>query len=242
MTRPGQKMLERRQLALVRRNCPAFLPEESVIADGNERDEPDLILTLPSGNVIGLELTALRDRDRIGGYEPAQIEAARRKIIEAARSLHTGHGGPRVRVNATIGPGACDIARTAGILADMIECHGFNASGIDLWPAKGAPVELHASFWPCAEDEDDLWTLDAVGETKVLSPRHIQEAIERKGARAREGRYRKGFDQIWLLIVATLSPSSSDFSSPTNAQDWSFPHPFDGVFVFCQGSAALLRY
>lgn len=242
MTRPGQKMLERRQLALVRCSCPAFLPEEWVVADGNERDEPDLILTLPSGKVIGLELTALRDRDRVDGYAPAEIEAARRKIVAVARSLHIARRGPRVRVNATIGPGPYDITRTAEILADLIERHGFRANGIDLWPAKGAPVELHASFWPCAEDEDDLWTLDAVGGTRVLSPRYIEEAIERKGARARAGLYRKGFDQVWLLIVATLFPSSSDFSAPTNAQDWSFPHPFDGVFVFCQGSAALLRY
>mgnify|MGYP001009379390 CR=1 FL=1 len=242
MTRPGQKTLERHQLALVCSERPGFLPEDAVIADGNERDEPDLILTLSSGKVIGLELTALRDRGRIGGYEPAQIEAARRKIIEVARTLHAARGGPRMRVNASMGPGPCDIAKTAQILADMIQRHDFCANGIDLWPAKGSSVELHASFWPCAEDEEDLWSLVAAGQTKVLSPRQIEEAIEKKGKRAREGRYRSGFDERWLLIVATLLPSSSDFSAPTNAQDWFFPHPFDAVFVHCQGSRELLRY
>lgn len=242
MTRPAQKALERRQLALVRRGCPEFLPGPVAITDGNEKDEPDLIVRLSTGHVVGLEMTALRDRENIGGFTPPEIEAARDEIVAVARRLLAAHGAPRLRVNAGIGQGPYDIEITARTLVEVILRHGFDARSVGLWPAKGDPVELHLSCWPCADDEEEAWSLHAAGETKVLCERQIAEAIERKGRRASERLYRPGFDELRLLIIATMWPSSADFVAPADAPEWSFVHPFDGVFVYCQGDGTLLRY
>jgi hypothetical protein len=242
MTRPTQKTLERRQLALVRDSCPEFLPGPVVITDGNERDEPDLIVRLSTGHVVGLEITALRDREKVGGFTPPEVEAARSEIVAVARRLLTTCGAPRLRVNAGIGQGPYDIELTARTLVEVILRHEFDASGVDLWPAKGDPVELHLSFWPCADDEEDAWSLCAVGETKALCERQIAEAIQRKLRRASEGLYRPGFHELRLLIVATMWPASADFVAPVDARGWAFAHPFDGVFVYCQGDGTLLRY
>lgn len=241
MTRPAQKNLERRQLALVRGRCRDFLPDVVAIADGNERDEPDLIVTLSSGRVIGIEITALRDDLKISGFTPAQIEASRAKIIRMAKERHEVRGGPRIRVNAYVGPGPHDLSEVADFLVDMIERHAFHACGLSLWPSQGAPLELHLSFWPCGPGEDDLWTLGAVGETKVLSEELVADAVRRKSRRLAGHPYRSGFDEIRLLVVATLWPSSSDFVAPQGAADWAFAHPFDGVFVCCEGDDTLLR-
>lgn len=239
MTRLAQKLLERRHLAQVAAAHPNLLPNIEFIEDGNERDEPDLIVRTRGGGVIGVEMTALRDQRLIMGVAPAQIEAARSKVCEEAKALHQAARGGRLRLNGGIGQGPYSIDETARWIVKIILEHGGFGECVSAFRSQGAPVDLHLSFWPCEGHEEDLWQLHAADETKMLCEEHLRNAIRKKCVGKK---YRRGFDAIWLLVVAPGFPSSSDFFAPDQASEWTVEHTFDHVYVYLLNNPRLLHY
>ncbi|MFZ5637482.1 MAG: hypothetical protein ACOY82_12960 [Pseudomonadota bacterium] len=242
MTRPAQKELERRQLALAMRVCPDLLPIDIDIRNGNEKNEPDFIVRLASGRSIGIELTSLRDRQEVDGYVPSQLEAARDRIVFRAIELYQAAGGRPVCVNAYIDEGPYEVESVAQYLAAMVLNHAADGICVSAWPACGAPASIHISVWPCGEHER-LWRLSAVGETKCLTQQVIQDAVEIKERKVSRNPYESGLDELWLLVVATMFPSSSDFVFPSDTAEWSIVHSsFHRVLVLSQGDWKLLSF
>jgi hypothetical protein len=242
MTRQAQKELERRQLALAMRVSPNLLPADVDVQGGREKDEPDLVVQLASGWRVGIEVTALRDRQEVDGYTPSQLEAARVQIVRCARALYLAAGGRPVCVNAGIGAGPYDIELAARCLAAMVSDHAADGVCVSAWPKKDAPLEMHVSVWPCLEEEDE-WRFCAVGETKLLTQEFLLDVISGKQKKLSANPYKTEFDEIWLLIVAAAFPSSSDFVFPRNTADWLISHPsFDRVLVLSQSDEKVLTF
>lgn len=243
MTRPAQKALELRQLALMRKLCPDLLPDDAEAREGkSEHEEPDLMVLLPWGSRLGIEVTALRDRRLVQGYEPAKIEAARETIIQKAKEAYVQLGGTPVCVNAGIGPGPYDVKQVSTFLARLAHEHAKDGACVSAWLSEGAPVELHASVWSC-EPSRVAWRLCAAGETKVMALEELQATVEKKAALIVSSPRREACDALWLLILSTSFPSSCDFVFPEESADWLLDRSiFDRVLLFSQSERQLLSF
>ncbi len=245
MTRRSQIESERRQLELLARRFPDLLPANSVIRSGTpERGEPDFLIERQYGGILGIEHTTLSRPAAAGFYQPRVVEDTVQKICKRARAIYESTGHPRVRVNACIGPGPYQNPELiADYLAGQVAararpCETVNVS---LWPSMGALVELHIAIWDAGQDNDhDGWILNAVGETHPISVEILRTRIEEKNGNAEK--YRRHCNELWLLVVSTMFPASSDFVVPSDAQTWQFTHEFDIVCVYFQSENKLLKF
>ena len=208
MTRQSQKQAERRQLNWILNKFPDWVPDADQIEIGDpEKSQPDFLVLRRNRSKLGIEHTVLKQKTKISGYEPVEIEAARKKICEMARAIYLRFDAPPICVNATIGGGPylCP-EKIAEYFANQVASN-FNAGRMmSFWPSMGSPVELHFSAWEPGDAEPD-WTLEGVGETQLLSMAMLQEVISNKSKKA-DG-YRKGCDEIWLLGAWAAEAQSS---------------------------------
>lgn len=242
MTRQAQKDLERRQVAFVLRQFPERFPEVLQLLPGREGGERDVILETTDGRRIAIEVTALRAPQRLGDFTLGQVEATRASITRWSREIYGQAGAPRVCMNGYISPGPYPEPRAiARFVADVVRSRaGAGTVAIDLFPAQGAPVELHLAVWPCDDGDEMLWSLAAVGETMSLDAHFLQGEIQRK-ERTRKQKP-ADLDEVWLMLVSTMFPSSADFFAPHEAEHWKFQHGFDRICVYVQSNQVLLEY
>lgn len=243
MTRPAQKALEKLQLALVRKICPELLPDDAEVRDGlSEEEEPDLMVSLPCGKRLGIEVTTIRDCRPMHGHKPSVIEAARETIIQNALKHYGQLDGAPVCVNAYIGPGPYDIKQVSTFVAQVAHEHAKDGKRISVWPSDGAPIELHASVWKC-EPSEITWRLGAVEETKVMLIEELQATVNKKAELVASSPRRGSCDVLWLLIVSTSFPPSCDFVFPEESANWRLDRSvFDRVVVFSQSDGKLLSF
>lgn len=242
MTRPEEKLFERRCLSFLLQRFPDLIGQEFVIENGNDRGEPDLLIREPHGITLGVEVTRL-SHPNASRFSKAAIDSARSDICRRAKQIYQESCRPRVRMNAYIADGPyrnCEeIARfIANLVSERIANN--EVVSINLWPSQGAPVEIHLAAWVCDESEIDEWAINSVGETLILTRENVQKVISDKGEKLQ--RYRKSCDEVWLLIMSLAFPTWSDYSAPAEANEWQLEHEFDGVLVYCQSTDRLLRY
>lgn len=244
MTRPEQKIEEKRQLAMVLKARPALLPDILAIESGNDGLDPDLIVMTGDGARIGIEMTALFDPFMEKGFTQHAIEAARKRICEEARRLYRQSGGPELRLNGSIGAGPYSVDRVAKYIVECIRRHDGDGTCISHWPSGGAPVELHLSFWPCsnADEVQEEWRLEAAGSSIVLTEEHLRSVIARKSHIAEKSGYSARFGRVWMMAVGACYPPSTSFVLPDAADTWRFDHAFDLVVVYCPDGDGFIAY
>lgn len=242
MTRSKQKEMERRQLDLILNNHVDWISDVKKIVVGDPSSgQPDFLIFRGKDQVeLGVEHTCLKQNARINGYEPAEIEATRLKVCEMSRAIYLRSNQTPVHVNATIGTGPyAEPQKIAEYLASQVAANIDAGQCVSLWPSMGSPVELHFSVWD-AEDDEPSWRLSSVGETQLLTIETMQEAVSNKNSKAVF--YRKHCEEIWLLVVSTMFPSSSNSVLPQDAGTWNIRHSFDKVYLYCQEDNQLLMF
>lgn len=242
MTRPEEKLFERRCLSFLLRRFPDLIEQEFAIENGNDHGEPDLFVRRAGGITLGIEVTRLR-HPNVGRFSKSAIDSARSDICRRAKQIYQESCRPRVRMNAYITDGPYrNCEEVARYIANLVSERVANDEvvSVDLWPSQGAPVEIHLTAWVCDENDLGEWTINSVGETLILTCENVQKVISRKGGKLQG--YRKSCDAVWLLIMSLAFPAWSDYSVPVEAHEWQLEHEFDGVLVYCQSTDRLLRY
>lgn len=73
------------------------------------------------------------------------------------------------------------------------------------------------------------WFTGGVGETILLTQELLAAAISEKSSLVAD--YLSHVDEVWLLVVVDLFPSSASFSVPRDLDKWSFRHKFDRLLL-----------
>ncbi len=241
MTTSKQKSLEKYQLDMILNKHAGWIPGVDQVEIGDpQRGQPDFLILRGDRGPLGIEHTSLKQKTKVMGFEQAEIEATRLKICEMASAIYLRSNGVPVCVNAAIGVGPyLKFHKIAEYFAHQVAANINSSQCVSLWPSMGSPVELHFSVW-AAGDAKPQWNLVGVGETQLLTINEMQDAVSKKLDKVNV--YRNHCEEIWLLVVSAMFPSSSNFVLPKDASAWRINHAFDKVYLYCQETNELLMF
>ena len=241
MTTSNQKSLEKRHLDMILNHHADWIPVIDQVEIGDPQSgQPDFLILRRDWGALGIEHTSLKQKTKVMGFEQAEIEATRLKICKKAKEIYLRSNEVPVCLNAAIGAGPYfKPDEIAEYLAHQVAVNISSSQCVSLWPSIGSPVELYFSVW-AAGDAEPEWNLFGVGETQLLTINVMQEAVSKKLDKVNF--YRNHCDEIWLLVVSAMFPSSSSFVLPKDASAWCINHSFDKVYLYCQESNELLMF
>ena len=226
-----RKMIERAYLELAR-TCYADFPSGTLI----EGEAPDFVLPTP-GRTFGFEVTQLFQPPSTSRFPPREIEAFREEVVRRAEDIYAASGGLPVDVNAyfSIRPATRqDKEALAQSLSDFVRGHYPAERQVLLFRENEPQPVLPRGFGSISiarplGDQSRVWFTGGVGETILLTRELLATTISEKNSLV--AHYLSHVDEVWLLIVTDLFPSSSSFSVPREVQGWSFSHKFDRLLL-----------
>jgi len=219
------------------------------------RDPPDFLIDL-EGRKIGIEVTELFIRSRSKGHPRPEgkpflqdIESITNQIVSTARKIYFDAGNPLLKAEIwfsdqiTLDKKKGD--QVAKLIANQIQSMSLQDSQAAVWRSSEAEYEERSlSEWIdiiCTQrvpeyrdaqwkDRFAQWTVARPGLVAPLTPKHLQEAIDKKAKKIDS--YKKCAEEIWLLIVANRTlPSQMLYVAPDFSLD-SVSSPFTKTFYY----------
>ncbi len=228
----ASKRIERAYLELTRSLYTGF-PEGNIM----ESEGPDFILT-GSERTLGIEVTQLFHPTANSKFTTRQMESFRKKIIHRAEELYYKRQGSPVDVivYSSVRPvGKQNTEEAARAIADFVRSNYRLGMPVTLFREGLSPVPLPpgvgvVNLAPPLPGFQRAWFFGAAEETVLLTREFLAKIISQKDLLASS--YRDKVEQVWLLIVCDLFPSSTSFSVPEQITDWNFEFTFDKVLLF----------
>lgn len=201
-------------------------------------EEPDFLVTLPSGGRLGIELTEFFHDEEEGGSASKAQESLQEKVTRKAIEAYESKGLPPVVVSLfwaaydDIRPPR--VPQLAQEVADVVAAHlpeksiaTVEQTGL---PGSPLPDEVNTLHVFRHEDIDENeWNSPRAGYVPGVAQSEIQRRITDKEQRL--AAYRRQGSAVWLVIVAEgLAPSS--FANVESFRDAAFVSSFDEVFLF----------
>jgi len=229
MTRPSQKLRERRHLAAFREACPEF-PDGSIRA----QEAPDFLI---GGGRVGLEETGIYRPygDGIPALKEQKLLTARIVASAERRSFHDRL--PPLFVSVYFGRVQ---KRRAALLSERLAA--IVACNV---PESGGHVALHRnqvseSWWPRElrrvvitrgpGSVGQNWEASGGAESSAcLTPELLQERIRSKNTKLPG--YRGSLDETWLLLVVDDASRGGHFKVPTETLTRTYHSGFDRVWL-----------
>lgn len=193
-----------------------------------ESEEPDFLIDI-EGLRVGIELTELfiRSDKSSARRHPTndlllqEIESITDRIMSKARKIYSDADNPPVMSTIffsdriTLDKKKGD--QIAQLIADQIQIMSLqNSQGAD-WRSsedenKARPLSESVAFIHTRRVPDRFarWTVARPGLVATLTPKHLQEVIDKKTKKISV--YKKKVEQIWLLIVVDRTRPSQRFS------------------------------
>jgi hypothetical protein len=227
----ASKRIERAYLELARSLYTGF-PEGNI----SESEGPDFML-IGSEKPLGIEVRQLFHPRAKSKFTPRQTESFRKKIIRRAEELYYQQQGKPVDVivYSSLRPaGKQNIEEAARAIADFVRSNYRVGMPVTLFEEGISPVPLPpgvgvVNLAPPLPGLQRAWFAGAVGETVLLTCEFLAEAIYQKDLLVPG--YRTKVEQVWLLVVCDLFPSSTSFCVPEQITEWSFEFTFDKVLL-----------
>jgi len=241
MTRPEQK---RREFAAAEQLC-SLLPEIPRNAVIDPSDEPlDIVVTLPTGRRIGIEVTAfVRDRSAAGSKLDAYQEMST-KIARAAEAAYENVGGrylycqlhfklPFVCAARDVEAIGARIAEVLRLLAPTVEATVEVRGGESELPLIVEKLVVQPLALPMPQ-----FALSYSDKWEYLSSAHVEATITEKAKKIHS--YRAKADEVWLLVNVNRARMSAWVEPPEYPMLSVSSDVFDRVFVLF-GSSRMLE-
>lgn len=224
-----------------------------------ESDPPDFLIDL-EGRTVGVEVTELFIRSKKSGAhtqpqgEPLlqAAESITNLIVSKAWEIYFHAGKPPVQSTIwfsdriTLDKKKGD--QIAELIANQIQTMSPQNSQAAVWrssedenaenPLSESVVLMHALGVP--DRRFARWTVARPGLVATLTPKHIQEVIDKKAKKINS--YKKKAEEVWLLIVADRTRPSQKFSVMPDFPLSSISSPFARTFYYGYVSDEVLSF
>jgi hypothetical protein len=212
-------------------------------------DPPDFLIDL-EGRKVGIEVTELfiRSNKSEAHRQPEEkpllqeAESNTDRIVSKARKIYFDAGNPPVlstiwfsdRITLDNKKGD----QIAELIAHQIQTMSLQNSQAVAWrSSEDENEERSLSEWVAIIHTDRVpelrfarWTVARPGLVATLTPKHLQEVIDRKAKKING--YKKVAEEIWLLIVADRTRPSQKFSVAPDFPLDSISSPFAKTFYY----------
>jgi hypothetical protein len=223
-------------------------------------ESPDFLINL-DGRTVGIEVTELfiqrrNSEARLLSEDPPlqAIESISTQIVSKAYEIYSDANNPPVRAqivfNRIIPVDKRKGYQIAKLLADQIQSMSCRDSKGSIWRSRDDEKEenpisewvIFISTWRVPERRFARWipTNNSVGLVYTLTPKRLQEEIDKKASRISV--YKQRAEEIWLLIVADRTRSSQKFSVMTDFPLDTISSPFAKTFYYGYASEEVLSF
>jgi hypothetical protein len=188
---------------------------------------------------LGIEITEYSLGQGKGGSLARQQEKVHQRIAQEAQSLYEAKLTRHLQVSIlwTIFS-ACPTRREEKQIAEDIGRHVSEKTSDQLQMCRVSWEDINNPLFTKYGIEINIYPIDGIGKSRWSSVAcynfppeavRVQNVLDEKASKVIE--YRKGCDEVWLLIVASRDFLSSQFTPDSRLAEIRFNSSFDRVFL-----------